>query len=116
MLALCAPQCFLKAISRLTAKTLIGDRVVQDICETALWRVRAFSNPFYIEGEEVDGVRAISINCEARVPLFLPNGQPVVARRKDAQGNKIGDPVPIEPSGILTISPEGVVGIISHQH
>lgn len=77
---------------------------LQDITETAFWRVRAFSNPFYKDGEEIDGVRAISINCEARVPRFLPDGQLVKSRRKDAQGNKVGEPVPIEPARRLSIS------------
>lgn len=73
------------------------------ICETAFWRVRAFSNPFYKNREEIPGFRALSFNFEVRIPRLLPDGQPVVQRRKDAQGKKFGEPVPLEPAHRLTI-------------
>ena len=63
----------------------------QDICETAQWRVRAFLNPFYQNGEEISGKNAVSINCEARNPLFYPDGKPILVWRKDERGNRIGD-------------------------
>ncbi len=77
---------------------------LSDICDGAFWRTRGFSNPFYKSGEEIPGYRAVSLNFEARVPRYLPDGQPVKERRKDAQGRKIGDPVPLEPSHRLIIS------------
>lgn len=75
---------------------------LQRICEEAMWRVRAFSNPFYGNGEEVDGQRAVSVNLEARVPLFLPNGQPVTMWQKDERGRRIGvAPLPVGPKHTL---------------
>lgn len=78
---------------------------LQYICEQALWRVRAFSNPLYQMGEEVPGLRAWSINFEARQPLFLPNGQPVTVWPKDDLGRHIGDePAPIRPDCRLELT------------
>ena len=37
---------------------------LRKLCEIATWRVRAFSNPFFKNGEEISGQRAISINLE----------------------------------------------------
>jgi len=51
---------------------------LQRICEIALWRVRAFSNPFYKNGEEIAAQRAISINFELPVLLWR---QPKVDHR-----------------------------------
>jgi hypothetical protein len=85
---------------------LIAD--LRIITTNAFWRARAFSNPFYKDGEEVAGFTAPSFNFEARVPRFLPDGKPVTARRKDATGKKIGDPVPLEPAGRLVIKNETV--------
>lgn len=77
-------------------KTILAELKV--ICENALWRVRAFRNPFYKNGEEIQGEFAISINMEARQPLFLPNGQPVVIWKKDESGERVGEaPLPISP-------------------
>jgi hypothetical protein len=50
---------------------------LRSICETAMWRVRSFSNPFYKNGEEISDQRVVSVNLEARTPLFRPDGQPV---------------------------------------
>ncbi len=69
---------------------------LQELCESAMWRVRAFSNPFFMDGEEIPGQRAVSINLEAREPLFRPDGQPVVVWQKDERGERVGDaPLPI---------------------
>lgn len=35
-----------------------------EMCRVAMWRVRAFSNPFYKNGEEIAGQRAVSVNLE----------------------------------------------------
>jgi hypothetical protein len=81
---------------------------LRHISETAFWRVRAFSNPFYKNGEEILGFRALSFNFEARIPRLLPDGTPVVQRRKDADGRKIGEPVSIEPAHHLVIQDNAV--------
>ena len=76
----------------------------QDICEVAQWRVRAFLNPFYRNGEEVQGKNAVSINFEARNPLFHPNGEPVLVWRKDERGNRLGNcPVPQRFNLVLSV-------------
>lgn len=77
---------------------------LREMCRVAMWRVRAFSNPFYMNGEEVAEYRTLSINLESRVPFFLPDGQPVVVWPKDEGGERIGDvPLPIVPDYHLRI-------------
>ena len=77
-------------------------RDLAQMCEIALWSVRGFDNPFFQNDVEIKGQRAISINLEARTPLFHPDSTPVLVWEKDAQGNKIGDgPKPIKPTGAL---------------
>ena len=77
---------------------------LQDICGNAHWRVRAFLNPFYRNGEEVQGKNAVSINFEARNPLFHPNGEPVLVWRKDERGNRLGNcPVPQRFNLVLSV-------------
>jgi len=79
------------------------------VCQCAFWRVRMFSNPFYQNHEEVPGQRTLSLNFEARLPLTLPNGEPVTAWRKDERGRKMGDaPLPLMPNRHLQIV-DGVV-------
>lgn len=71
---------------------------LMEMCRVAMWRVRIFSNPFFQNGEEVSGQRAISINMEARRPLYCPDGQPVTVWQKDEYGDRVGDaPLPIQP-------------------
>lgn len=73
-----------------------------EMCATAMWRVRVFSNPFYKDGEEVPGQRAMSINFDARKPLFRLDGQPVTVWQKDEKGRRVGDaPVPLSPEHCL---------------
>lgn len=69
---------------------------LQEMCDDAMWRVRVYSNPFFKNGEEISGRRALSFNFEARVPLYRPNGEPVAVWQKDEDGARVGDaPVPI---------------------
>ena len=44
------------------------------ICKDAFWRVRAYNNPFFKDGEEVTEFRTFSVNMEARVPLKRADG------------------------------------------
>ncbi|MBI2035674.1 MAG: hypothetical protein HYT12_03245 [Candidatus Liptonbacteria bacterium] len=77
---------------------------LRSICESAMWRVRAFLNPFYKNGEEIPGERAVSINLEARQPLFRPDGQPVTVWQKDENGERVGDaPLPLKAAYYLRI-------------
>lgn len=82
------------------------------ICEGALWRVRSFLNPFYVNGEEVEGQNVVSVNLEAREPLCRPDGQPVTVWQKDADGNRVGNaPLPIAPKSNLHIV-DGVITLL----
>lgn len=79
-----------------------------EMTTSAMWRVRAFDNPFYQGGEVVEG-RTLSINCEVRTPLRRPDGSPVTIWQKDAAGERVGDkPLPIEPDQILSLT-EGLI-------
>jgi len=85
---------------------------LRHICESAFWRVRAFVNPFYKDGEDVAGFNAASINMEVRVPLFQNDGSPVLERRKDEHGKKVGDPLPLKPDYSLRIE-DGAVRLMT---
>ena len=76
------------------------------ICDIALWRVRAFNNPYFQDGREITGQRAISINLEHREPLFYPNGERIMVYPVNEAGEKIRDfKVPIEPAHYLYLEP-----------
>jgi len=81
------------------------DKIRQDldhICQEAMWRVRVFRNPFFHNGEMIEGQCFLSINFEVRQPFLEPNGQPIRMWQKDEQGRKIGNaPLPIKPAYIL---------------
>ncbi len=82
---------------------------LRSICESAMWRVRVFSNPFYENGEEVPDRRAVSINLEAREPFSRPDGQPVTVWQKDENGNRVGDaPLPLKANHCLRIVNDAV--------
>ncbi|MEK7120417.1 MAG: hypothetical protein AAB824_02655 [Patescibacteria group bacterium] len=86
---------------------------LQNICESAMWRVRSFSNPFYKNGEEVLDQSALSINLEVRQPLFRPDGQIVTVWQKDASGNRMGDaPLPLKADYCLRIV-DGAVQLVT---
>lgn len=77
---------------------------LRSICEATMWRVRSFSNPLYKNGEEIPDQRAVSINLEARQPLFRPDGQPVTVWQNDENGKRVGDaPLPIKADYCLRI-------------
>lgn len=76
---------------------------LREMLRTAFWRVRAFLNPFYRNGEEIAGQKSLSVNLEARISRFLPDGSPVVARLKDANGKKVGTPQPLTPDFRLAV-------------
>lgn len=46
------------------------EQALLHMCESAMWRARAFLNPFFREGRIIDDVYALSVNLEARKPLF----------------------------------------------
>jgi hypothetical protein len=64
---------------------------LQGICDLALWRVRAFRNPYYENGAIVPGHMSYSLNLEVRSPLFDLDGKP--ARGEGGQ--------PLQPKNIL---------------
>jgi len=64
----------------------------------AAWRVRAYENKFYGNGQVVPGEKALSINLDVRVPLF-EDGRPRLVWKKGPNGERIGDaPVPLKPA------------------
>ena len=91
-----------------TVRDIISSEL-RSICEVAMWRIRAFLNPFYKDGEEVIGHHAISVNLESRKPLFRPDGQPVTVWQKDEEGNRVGyAPLPLKPDYCLRIKDDTV--------
>lgn len=85
---------------------------LQKMVTDAAWRVRAYVKPFFKNGEPVPDRGVVSIHPEARYALVQPNGKPVVAWQKDAEGNRIGDaPVPLKPDYILRLE-DGVIRFV----
>ncbi len=84
----------------------LGSMVVE-----AAWRVRVFLNPFFKDGEEMAGAHHLSINLEARHPLFDSEGKRRLVWRKDEAGRKLGNAkILLQPDHCLRIK-EGVIEI-----
>ena len=82
---------------------------LDEVCIQAMWRVRSFVNPFFKDGTQCDGQSALSLNFEARKPLFLPNGQPVVVWQRDANGEKVGEaPLPLKAKVAVSVQDQAV--------
>ena len=64
---------------------------LQGSCDLALWRVRAFRNPYYENGVVVPGHLSYSLNLEVRSPLFDLDGK--AARGEGGH--------PLQPNNIL---------------
>lgn len=60
------------------------------LCQDALWRVRAYRNPYFENHEVVTDQEDISINMEMREPFLRPDGKSVTEWQKDAEGNRVG--------------------------
>lgn len=89
------------------SEEFVGNRAghledLQSLCEKSFWRVRAFNNPFFVDGEATEE-RAMNINLEVRQPRYQPNGEPVVARKRDGSGRPAKTPTPLEPAYTLRI-------------
>ncbi len=81
---------------------------LQQLADQALWHVRVFAN------ENPDHSLCLSVNCGARKPLFLPDGQPVMVWQKDENGRRIGDaalPLAGHPHPRVTVWESGIVAI-----
>lgn len=86
---------------------------LEDICDQALWQTRIFLNPFFKDGEEIPGQKAISINLDVRQPLFQFGGQSVAVWPKDEKGKRIGkSPQPLRPDHNLRIE-SGSIRLLS---
>lgn len=79
----------------------------------AFWRVRVFNNPYFKDGVPIGDERMLSINLEARVPRYMPDGTLVAHWKKDVHsGERVGDrPLPIEPAAQLTIK-KGILSLV----
>jgi len=60
---------------------------MESMYKNILWRVRAFNNPFRLNGVEMPG-RSLSINLEVRTPLFKDDGTPEGVWLKDENGQR----------------------------
>ncbi|MDD2732161.1 MAG: hypothetical protein PHI53_03120 [Candidatus Pacebacteria bacterium] len=79
------------------------------ISQNAIWRVRAFLNPFVRNGEIIDDCHSISINLDSRRSLINNDGSPVIEWEKDEQGKRIGtEPVPVKPKLFLRIKDDDI--------
>lgn len=75
-------------------------KALDEMVHRVTWRVRIYRNT------QPDGSPFISVNAEARTPLFRPDGRPVTAWRKDETGERVGDaPIPLRPEVALRFKP-----------
>lgn len=87
----------------------------------ALWNVQAFRNPYYRDGHEVQGQRVVTIDINARKPLFeLKEGvlEPVMVwsgGRDKKTGKGVGEKVPLSAKSFLDISEEGEIAIFVNE-
>lgn len=73
------------------------------ICQQALWRVRAYHNPWFENGETTSESLMMSVNAEVRDPLFQ-EGRKIMVWKRDDKGEKVGDsPEPKMPKGVLRV-------------
>lgn len=74
------------------------------LCNSALWRAKAFSNLFYGDGGAPTGERVVNIVLGTRQPLFHPDGTPVTVWQKGEDGERVGDgPRPLSAEYYLRI-------------
>ncbi|PIP23790.1 MAG: hypothetical protein COX90_01965 [Candidatus Nealsonbacteria bacterium CG_4_10_14_0_2_um_filter_38_17] len=95
------------AMAQFPAVRRVLSAALEDMGRAAMWLVEVFSNPFFKDGQIVNGRSALVINLKGRNPLFSPekpDGQPVVVWQKDEKGERIGEgPVPLAPSCFLRV-------------
>lgn len=85
---------------------------LSEMCTVAMWRVRGYRNPLIVDGEQVDGECAISLNFEKREPFYDKDDNPVCRWRKDKNNRRIGDaPVPLSPEHYVDFS-DGEVRVL----
>lgn len=93
-------------------------RDLKEFLELALWRVRGFQNPYVDKDCNVlANTYAISINMEARNPLFIANdkSRPQVRWQTDAAGDRVGDaPLPLT-AGCFVGTIGGEIGFLVHE-
>ncbi len=86
----------------------------------ALWNVQAFRNPYYRDGMEVEGQRVITIDINARKPLFeMKEGKQesvmVWSGGRDKMGKGVGEKVPLAAKLFLDVSDEGEIAIFVNE-
>lgn len=96
-------------------------RELEDHGAEALWNVQAFLNPYYRDGHEVEEKRVITIDINARKPLFeMKEGklEPVMVwggGRDKKTGKGVGEKVQLAPKSFLDVSEDGEVAIFVEQ-
>lgn len=84
-------------------------RELGTMCTRALWRIRVYINPFYKNNAEVEGQFCVSMNADARMPLFDNKGERLVRWERDPFGERIGNaPKPLMAENYLNIIDEEI--------
>jgi len=82
---------------------------LSQMCNGSVWSAVVFLNPFFSNGNPIEGVYTISVNLAVRKPLVDGNGNAILEWKKDADGNRIGDgPVPVEPKLFLRVEEDDI--------
>lgn len=77
---------------------------LEQMLQSAFWRVQVSCNPLFEGGEIVDGESTMCVNCDVRRPRVEPNGKIITQWRTDDNGYRVGDAaVPIEADCELRI-------------
>ncbi len=76
---------------------------LRKLTKESMWMMKGYNNPFFADGVEVAGERALVINCQARKPL-LENNQPIMVWSEGCSKERPGKgKVPLQPKDHLKI-------------
>jgi hypothetical protein len=84
-----------------------AEAAFEDFAGTCLWQVNAWNNPFFSDGEPIDGLRCITMMCNSRRPLLEKDGSPILINVRNADGEKTGEMTPLAPDWRLGVSEGG---------
>jgi len=89
-------------------------RSLEEMISSAFWKVRGFLNPYFRDGELLEGEFQVSINLEHRQPTVNENGSPVLRWPRDEKGRKItsGDKIPFPPTHHLLVGDGKIEAVV----
>lgn len=76
---------------------------LRKLSRDSMWTIKGFNNPYFTDGAEMPGERALLFNCQARKPL-TENGNPILVWPKGhGKDNPGSGKIPLQPDDKLLI-------------